>query len=437
MARRNGEQGTGQSLPVTAGRAAGLATAPAPSVLDGQDTHFVRLAELAFQDSVDAAQRILAVAREQLDMDVAFIGELTPSQEIFRAVDGDAASFGLAVDKGVPLEQTFCRRMVAGLIPSVINDAGSDERVSDLAGSGQAGIGTYVGVPLVFSNGRLYGTLCCLSHAPNASTGDRDVRFMRVLARLLAEQLERHDVEWKRRNLRVQRIRRILAGGPLPMAFQPIFDLQRGRVVGVEALARFPSRHLPTPDRWFAEAAAVGLGTDLELLAISSALAALPSLPTETYLSVNVSARTLATSRLRRALQNVPAERLVLEVTEHDPVDDYQKLNQAADRLRDRGAGLAVDDVGAGFASLRHILRLAPDIIKLDIALTRDIHTDPIRRAMAGSLISFAAETGAAIVAEGIETREELETLKGLGVGLGQGFWLARPARIDELALAV
>jgi EAL domain-containing protein (putative c-di-GMP-specific phosphodiesterase class I) len=128
-----------------------------------------------------------------------------------------------------------------------------------------------------------------------------------------------------------------------------------------------------------------------------------------------------------RGLLSVPPARVVLEVTEHAAVEDYGSLEQALRGHRARGMRVAVDDAGAGFASLRHILRLAPDLIKLDLSLTRDIHRDRSRRALATALISFASEIGAEIVAEGVEARDELEALAALEVGFAQGYYLGRP----------
>jgi EAL domain-containing protein (putative c-di-GMP-specific phosphodiesterase class I) len=406
-----------------------------PGWSHGADNPFLIPASSLFADAQRTAEGILGVARELLEMDVAYLTEFTGAREIFRAIDGDGERFGLRVAASVPLERNFVR-----MADARSHEAdGASSYVSqpvDLTDVQSIAVGTCVGVPITFSNGRLYGALGCVRSDSSPPLGEREVRLMRGLAHLLAEQLERHDAERKWRDVLVQRIRQMLEAKTVPMAFQPIFDLHRGRVVGVEALARFPSKHLPTPDRWFTEAGEVGLGTDLEILAVRSALASIQALPPGTYLAVNVSPQTLASHRLRRTFDGMRLDRLVLEVTEHAPVDDYPRVIKAFDRLRERGARLAVDDVGAGFASLRHILRLAPDIIKLDIALTRDIDSDPVRRAMTSSLISFARETRACITAEGIETNAELGTLQGLGVSYGQGFCLARPASLADLPLA-
>ncbi len=124
---------------------------------------------------------------------------------------------------------------------------------------------------------------------------------------------------------------------------------------------------------------------------------------------------------------------MVVEITEHEPVDDYDELARALERLRARGARIAIDDAGAGFASLRHTLQLEPDVIKLDISLTRRIDRERGKRALAKALISFAQEMGVDIVAEGIETEAELHTLLELGARYGQGFFLARPGPLPTL----
>src|SRR5207302_1055710 len=121
------------------------------------------------------------------------------------------------------------------------------------------------------------------------------------------------------------------------------------------------------------------------------------------------------------------AKELVIEITEHAPVEDYDGLNEALRSFRERGGRLAVDDAGAGFSSLRHILRLVPDFIKLDGALTRGIDTDRTRRALGAALISFASEIGVPIIAEGIETQAEVDALRALEVTCGQGFFLGEP----------
>jgi EAL domain-containing protein (putative c-di-GMP-specific phosphodiesterase class I) len=229
---------------------------------------------------------------------------------------------------------------------------------------------------------------------------------------------------------KVRRLRRVLEDDQPRIVFQPIVQLDRPRIVGYEALARFDHQPLRTPDVWFAEAAEVGLGVELELAALRLALQQFPSTSSGPVLTLNVSPTTALTSALADLLAGHDPERLVLEITEHAPVDDYDELVATLGRLRSTGLRLAVDDAGAGFASLHHILLLRPDVIKLDISLVRDINQDPVKRALASSLVTFARDIGSTIVAEGIETPAELATLVELGVPWGQGFYLGRPDRL-------
>jgi EAL domain-containing protein (putative c-di-GMP-specific phosphodiesterase class I) len=220
----------------------------------------------------------------------------------------------------------------------------------------------------------------------------------------------------------------VLDGDGLQVVFQPIVRLTDRAVVGYEGLSRFDGRPTRSPDRWFEEAAEVGLLVSLELAAVRAAMERLHALPGDAYFSINLSPATAASSAFEETLTVMAASRIVLEITEHAVVEDYGALNASLRKFRDLGVRLAIDDAGAGFASLRHILLLRPDVIKLDISLTRDIDKDDSRRSLARALISFATDVGADIVAEGIETGPELEALLDLGVLFGQGFYTGRPA---------
>ena len=246
-------------------------------------------------------------------------------------------------------------------------------------------------------------------------------------------QLERAYQEEQRLRTAETRVRRVLAAADVEIVFQPIFSLHDGRRVGVEALSRFPAEPRQGPDRWFADAAAVGLGTQLELLAIRTAMATLPLLDDDSYVALNVSPTTATDPDFQRIVLAGSPGRIVMEVTEHAPIDDYDEFQRSIEPLRAAGVRLAVDDAGAGFASLRHIVSLAPDTLKLDLSLCRDIDVHQPRRAMARALISFAAESGATIVAEGIERRAELDVLRSLEAATAQGYLLGRPVALEDL----
>lgn len=253
-------------------------------------------------------------------------------------------------------------------------------------------------------------------------------RVTEDVAHALAEQLHRVSRgSEQRRQEKEDRIREVLGGEGLQIVFQPIFDVREGEVVGLEALARFAALPLRSPDVWFAEAAAAGLLVDLELAAVHATLAHLDRLPEDAYVGMNLSPDTIRSPRLAEALEEAPVERLVLEMTEHARVDDYPALTTALSGLRARGLRLAVDDAGAGLASLRHIVLLDPDLIKLDVTLTQNVHQDEARRALVAALVAFGAQIDAAVVAEGVENEEQLNVLKEVGVRFAQGFFLSPP----------
>jgi EAL domain-containing protein (putative c-di-GMP-specific phosphodiesterase class I) len=245
----------------------------------------------------------------------------------------------------------------------------------------------------------------------------------------LSSQLRREEIELQHLRARVAEIQRFVTGEGLAIHVQPIVELATRETVGFEALARFRSLPPRPPNEWFAEAAALELGTQLELTTIERAVTLLPRLPETAYLSLNCSHRTVASADLL-ALLEADAKRLVVEITEHEPVEAYDELAASLQPLRDLGVRIAIDDAGAGYASLRHTLAVSPDIVKVDISLTRSIDLDRGRRALASALISFADEMDMTIIAEGIETEAELTTLADLGVRYGQGYHLAEPAAL-------
>lgn len=260
--------------------------------------------------------------------------------------------------------------------------------------------------------------------------------FSRRLTAALLEEIggylrEREDesVDLLRRS---ERARSVIQGEGLTVALQPIVDLSTSRIEGVEALARFARPPDWGPDEWFEEAEAVGLRVELELAALTRSLAEFDRLPAGWFLAVNLSPDAITSEGVLRTLERVQASQIAVEITEHAQVADYPELVHALANFRSRGGRLVIDDAGAGFASLRHILVLLPDVIKLDMSLTRDIDRDRNRRALASAMITFASELGATIIAEGIETSGELEALRALGVQYGQGFYLARPRRLPE-----
>ena len=233
-----------------------------------------------------------------------------------------------------------------------------------------------------------------------------------------------------------ERIADVIESRSIDLVCQPIVDLHGGQTVGFEALSRFPRRLASTPDAWFQQAHAVGLGVELELTAVEKALELLEELPPEVFLAINVGPKALLDPQLAAMLAQTRSEAVVLELTEHVRVDDYPGLSEALAEIRPRGPALAIDDTGAGYASLAHIVRLSPDIIKLDRSLTGGIDGDPIRSRLAALLVELARDMGAKVIAEGIGNAAEMSAIRALGVDYGQGYYIGRPAPLATVVAA-
>jgi EAL domain-containing protein (putative c-di-GMP-specific phosphodiesterase class I) len=233
--------------------------------------------------------------------------------------------------------------------------------------------------------------------------------------------------EWPRR------LESVLADpSRLRLLFQPIVDLQRGVVAGYETLARFsepdgrPSR-VP-PDRWFAAAGVQGVGARLEGMVVRRCLDLLPTVPPNCFLTVNVSPHLLTEPELADALLAVPdLAPLIIELTEHQDVTQLDPLIELRERLRSRGALLAVDDAGSGYSGLQQIAAIKPQLVKLDRAIVAGVDGDEVKLALTELLGEFAGRIDAWLLAEGIEAWGEVEALLRLGVPLGQGWLFGRP----------
>lgn len=351
-------------------------------------------------DGDSGIRRFLLLAQEWFGLDITFVAEISASERIL-------VSLGNGADAAV-------------IEVAVRERDGHDER----GGAPPVRAST----PITLADGRRYGVLRCDGTRDDTERRDRRERALHMVARSVAEHLnspERaHELDHRRDDDIGQLLRQ---PGLLQLSFQPVVDLGSGHPVAFEALARFP--HLGTPpDEVFAWAWAIGYGAELEVLALQNALGALERIPAQCKLSVNVSPATIITQRFAEAVRDVPPGALVVEVTEHQPVDDYADLALACRRLRRRGVSVWVDDVGAGFAGLNHILQLEPDGIKIDRSLITDAHNSAAKQAMIAALTGFSDATRIDVIAEGIELVEELHAAQALGVGYGQGYLLGRPA---------
>lgn len=388
----------------------------------------------------DRINRALETIRKHLGMEVAYLSEFVDGQTVFRAVDAPGYEELAHVGSAYPLEVAYCNHVAEGRLPELIPDTSANAFATAMPITQAVPIGSHMSLPVRRPDGSIYGMFCCLSSKPNATLNQRDLDTMQVFADLATEHLHAETIESEEQQQKRERILDVLQGDKFKPAFQPIWSIVESKPVGFEALCRFDPEPYRTPDVWFSEAAEVGLGEELELAMITKAIQVLQHFPNDFYLSINASPSTVLSGGLEKAIAGLPADRLVLEITEHAIVADYRELAEALVPMRERGLRLAVDDAGAGYASLQHIVRLKPDIIKLDMSLTRNIDTDQALRALANALIYFSREIGASMIAEGIETEDEYQMLKLLGVYGGQGYHLGRPgdlaAALDAISAA-
>ncbi|WP_328294272.1 EAL domain-containing protein [Kineococcus sp. NBC_00420] len=365
-------------------------------------------------------EHLLDAVRRQLGMDAAVLVHL--EGDAWR-LQYTATGPGVRDPRGFacPREESYCQRLLDGHLDSVIPDARAHPATASLGLTEALDIGAYLAAPVHLRDGSLYGTLCAISSRPQPDLRQRDAGVLEVLAEAMSDLLTQEEARNGRRRRVLARLDQLHRdGGPRPV-FQPVVDLRTLRPVGVEALSRFPEGE---PAAWFGQAADVGAGVQLELAALT---AALREAPEAGFLALNVSPEVASSPALARLLQGRRLDAIVLEITEHEQVEDYATLLRHLDPLRRDGVRIAVDDAGAGFASMRHVLALDPEFVKLDMSLVQGIDRDGTRQALTASLATFAQRTGATLIAEGIETQAELDCVLGLGVLHGQGFHLGRP----------
>jgi EAL domain-containing protein (putative c-di-GMP-specific phosphodiesterase class I)/putative methionine-R-sulfoxide reductase with GAF domain len=213
--------------------------------------------------------------------------------------------------------------------------------------------------------------------------------------------------------------------GVIQAYVQPVVRPADQVVVGYEALARMPIEPSHPPDWWLARADELGRRRELEVACLVAATRLGPT-PEERLLFVNLSPSLLADPAALQLLDDLP-DRLVIELTEQEAVEDYEILRRDLMPWLARGIRVAIDDTGAGYSSLRHVIELTPDFLKLDRELVRDLDHDRNRRALVSAVVAFAAEVGTSVIAEGVESLDELEVLRDAEVDLVQGYLLARP----------
>ena len=236
--------------------------------------------------------------------------------------------------------------------------------------------------------------------------------------------------------LTLERLQDVLLRERVVTAYQRIFRMQDDTILGCEALSRGPrGSGLDTADAMFGAARSHGLEVELDRLCRRRALlAAVGRVPSNAKLFVNTLPATMRDPQFRgKALidfldrAQVSPDRIVIEITERLMIENYALFRETMADFTQLGMSFAVDDVGAGYSGLESIHKLKPSYIKIDMGLVQDVHVSTVNRAMAKAIITLGHKIGAEVIAEGIQSEEELQVLRALGVDFGQGYHLARP----------
>jgi EAL domain-containing protein (putative c-di-GMP-specific phosphodiesterase class I) len=361
-------------------------------------------------------------------MDLLVLGEFVGGERVLRGVAGIERNISELVGRTDPRDMTYCGLAADGKIGPAVPDTLADPVTRALPVTHELGVRSYVGVPIRLTGGRVYGTLCCFRYQPDPDISPADLGLVTVVAGLIAQRIEEEREADVLASAAREQISALIDGGQPRMVFQPIIDLARGTVSAVEALSRFDGDPPEGPDVWFARADEAGCGPKLEAAAVRSSLSWMAELPETLVMNINVGAGALSDGLVQQELLGAPLERVVLEVTEQNLIEHPDESEDFLSRARELGAKVAIDDLGAGYAGLHRILDLRPDVIKLDRRMVSGLDQDPVKYALVGSTASFAASTGATVVAEGVEHEPELEALRSLAVSHAQGYHLGRPS---------
>jgi len=387
----------------------------------------------------DAVHRLLTVARTHTRMSIAWVSEFVGTDQVLRFVDCEPGADAPSEGTCMPLSGTYCARVLDGTFPPLIPDARRTAAAALLDMAPDVNIGAYIGVPLLGPSGAAVGMLCAIDPMARAHLESRDLAALELLAQVLHDLQQRavsaQEAVQERQALRTA-MGEVLSGAGRHPVLQPIVDLTTNRVYAAEGLTRFTA-HSPaqpgaaaprSPAQWFDDASRLDLREDLDVATAGAVLDLLDTVPSDVAVTINLGPDTLLTDRLDDLLDGRELHRIVVEITEHARVTDYDALRAALRPYRNRGLRLAVDDAGAGYASLCHVLSVDPDLIKVDMALTRGADEDLARRTLLRALAAFADGVGCRLVAEGVETPGELAAVARCGISLVQGYVLAPPS---------
>lgn len=377
---------------------------------------------------------LIRSVRSRLRMEVGFISEFSDDQRIFRFVDCGRDADIVAQNSCGPLEDSFCEMIADGRLSQLVPDTRSSGEMDMVPEFASIPVASHVSVPVELSDGSTYGTFCVFSRYSMPSLNNRSLTMVRVFADVIASLIEDSRSSQSQAQARREYIMQLLNEDKLMLYAQPVYSLASDQIEGYELLSRVSDDIELSPAEIFLDAERLGLSSLIGMRVLDKAREALAALPAHHYVAINVTPSFLMDVDMTTWFEPADRDRIVLEITEHDAISDYIGLQERLAPLRKAGMRLAIDDAGAGYASFRHILKLGPDVVKLDMSLIRDIDCLPEKQALVAALYSFALNQGYRLIAEGVETEPELKLLKQLSISCGQGFLLSRPQPISTFS---
>lgn len=370
---------------------------------------------------------MLEALRARLDMDVAFVSrQIGSTHRIFTHVAARGRAPLMSGDHNAN-DNSLCWLVIQGKLPERVTDTSLYENAMCLPVVDQLNVRSHFSVPLRRRDGRVHGSLCCFSYRPRPDIDERDMQVLRSVAAIVSDQIEGR-IELEERGEEAGReIARLMAADDIAIIHQPIYDLTDWHLIGHECLMRNKADPERSPLELLERARTAGKTLELELHVARKALATLDRAHPERFIAINVSPATLTSQALAALIPEGLEARLVIELNQQETAPQQAAVRQAIEAWKAR-AWVAVNSAGAGFAGLQTLVDLGPDIVKIDRDFLGGLAADPARRALVKALVQFASETGVTLIAQGVETREDLQALRELGVRFAQGYILGKPA---------
>lgn len=395
--------------------------------------HIDEIANSSLADPVELLRLIRSVVqelREFLNMDMAYVSQFHGDMQTFLAVDfsREGEQIGIYEGESTYLSKSFCKRVADGNLPNLIIDATLEPAVADIPETFEIPIKSFISAPIRMGDGKIFGSICCFSRSTCDWLTPQDASLLSLFSTFIARSFSVKTDALRSLFTRQQEMNDIIKSKRYQILYQPIFEYSTKSVIGFEALTRFQENKISEDTEGvFKIASAFGMAPQLELEVFKAAYEQFAPASDDQFLSVNLSPQTVESKAFCTRFPTLPKHPLVLELTEHEAVENYASLNKKLDTLTRSGAKLAIDDVGSGYASFKHVVELNPEIIKIDANTIRGINEKKNKQGLIKAFVAYGSFTGTKIIAEGVETEAELDMLLSLGVKFFQGYLFSQP----------